>query len=56
LHSAIPLPASAENLQEDFSFRLNRAPAAVGRRSLRVAIVDGFVLVFDTVAGRQDPQ
>ena len=38
------------------------SPAAVGRRRLRVAIVDGFdiadvlVLVFDIVAGRQDPQ
>jgi hypothetical protein len=36
--------------------------AAFGRRRLRVAIVDGFgiadvlVLVFDIVAGRQDPQ
>ena len=68
LRSAIPLPASAGNLQEDFPSRLNKAPAtivsptAVGRRRLRVAIVDGFgiadvfVLVFDIVAGRQDLQ
>jgi hypothetical protein len=66
LHSAIPLPASAENLQENFSSRLNKtlrrivSPAAVGRRRLRVANVDGFgianVLVFDIVAGRQDLQ
>ncbi len=27
LHSAIPLPASAENLQEDFSSRLNKGPS-----------------------------
>jgi hypothetical protein len=61
LHSAIPPPASAENLQENFSSRLNKdpLPAAVGRRRLRVAIVgiaDLPVLVFDTVAGRQDPR
>jgi hypothetical protein len=64
LHSAIPRPASAENLQMDFSSRLNKglrrivSPAAVVRRRLRVEIVDGFgiadvlVLVFDIVAGR----
>jgi hypothetical protein len=68
LRGASLLLASAEILQEDFSFRLNKDPrrivssAAVGRRRLRVAIVDGFgiadvlVLVFDIVAGRQDLQ
>ncbi len=29
LHSPIPLPASAENLQEDFSFRLNKDLATI---------------------------
>jgi hypothetical protein len=68
LRSAIRLPASAENLQEDFPSRLNNAlrrrasPAAVGRDRLPVAIVDGFgiadvlVRVFHIVAGRQDPE
>jgi hypothetical protein len=62
LRGAIPRPASAENLQEHFSSRLNRDPstnclAGRRRRRLRVAIVDGFgiadvlVRVFDTVAG-----
>jgi len=66
LYSAIRLPASAENLQEDFSSRLNNAlrrivsPAAVERPRLPVAIVDRFgiadvlVRVFDLVAGRHD--
>jgi hypothetical protein len=66
LQSVIPLPASAENLQENFSYRLNKGPSTnglagrAGRRPLRVAIVDGFgiadvlILVLDIVAGRQD--
>jgi hypothetical protein len=68
LRTAIPLGASAENLQEYFSSRLNKDPStnglAGGRRRARlpVAIVGGFgvadvrVLVFDIVAGRQDLQ
>jgi hypothetical protein len=59
LHGAIPLPASAENLQENFSPRLNNdpstnvPPAAVERDRLRVEIVDRVGIV-DIVAGRQD--
>jgi hypothetical protein len=30
LHGAIPLPASAENLQENFSCRLNKGPSTIG--------------------------
>jgi hypothetical protein len=54
LHSAIPRPASAENLQENFSFRLNKDPSRglasrLGRRRLRLDIV---VRVFNLVAHR----
>jgi hypothetical protein len=41
LHSAIPLPASAENLQEDFSSRLNKDPSTNCRRQPSAGAVYG---------------
>jgi hypothetical protein len=62
LYRAIPPPASAENLQEDFSSRLNKdlrriaSSAAVGRRRLRVTIVDGLGIADVLVIAGESPR
>jgi len=57
LYGANPPPASAENLQKDFSFRLNEALRRIVPPAAPSTVVDGFLVrVHDVVASRQDLQ